>query len=126
MTQLGTKVKIRTGLFLGSTEFERNEPRASFFHSNSDIVHYKLPGLRLTKMIPGVEAEASGASAALQPTGIQPKRPSLSSLPVLFGLVFTFFVYLPTLSYQFVFDDQLQILSNNHLLSWRYLSDYFT
>jgi len=77
-------------------------------------------------MIPGVEAEASGASAALQPTGIQPKRPSLSSLPVLFGLVFTFFVYLPTLSYQFVFDDQLQILGNSHLLSWRYLPDYFT
>jgi len=76
--------------------------------------------------VEAVEAEASGAPAALQPTGIEPKRFRLRSLPVLFGLVFTFFLYLPTLSYQFVFDDQLQILSNNHLLSWRYLSDYFT
>jgi protein O-mannosyl-transferase len=77
-------------------------------------------------MIPGVEAEASGAPAVLQPTGIRPKRLPLRSLPVLFGLVFTFFLYLPTLSYQFVFDDNLQILGNNHLLSWRYLPDYFT
>jgi len=80
-------------------------------------------------MIPGVEAveaEPIEAPAVLQPTGNQPKRIRLRSLPVLFGLVLTFFLYLPTLSYQFVFDDQLQILGNSHLLSWRYLPDYFT
>jgi tetratricopeptide (TPR) repeat protein len=45
---------------------------------------------------------------------------------ILIVLVFTFLVYIPTLHYQFVYDDVEQIVKNPNIQSWSYLPDYFT
>jgi protein O-mannosyl-transferase len=44
--------------------------------------------------------------------------------PLLLAAVFL--LYIPTTSYQFVYDDPYQILSNSHVHSWRFLPVYFT
>ena len=41
-------------------------------------------------------------------------------------LATVFLLYIPTTSYQFVYDDPYQILSNGHVHSWRFLPVYFT
>jgi len=43
---------------------------------------------------------------------------------LLLGAVFL--LYTPAMSYQFVYDDPYQILSNSHVQSWRFLPVYFT
>ncbi len=58
---------------------------------------------------------------------VEPDRPVLTTwLAVIFVLVVTFLVYLPTLRFQFVFDDVEQIVKNQNIQSWSYLPDYFT
>jgi Flp pilus assembly protein TadD len=44
----------------------------------------------------------------------------------LFVLVVTFLLYLPTLRFQFVYDDVEQIVHNPKIQSWDYFADYFT
>jgi tetratricopeptide (TPR) repeat protein len=58
-------------------------------------------------------------------SGYSGSRPFLTSLPLLLVLLATFFLYSRTLSYPFVYDDNYQILNNDHLLSWHYLPQYF-
>jgi tetratricopeptide (TPR) repeat protein len=58
---------------------------------------------------------------------MEPDRPVLAAwLAVIPVLVVTFLVYLPTLRFQFVFDDVEQIVKNPNIQSWSYLPDYFT
>jgi tetratricopeptide (TPR) repeat protein len=47
-------------------------------------------------------------------------------LTVWLALALTFLAYVGTLSYQFVYDDTQQIVSNRFLTSWRYVPRYFT
>ena len=48
--------------------------------------------------------------------------------PILPGaiVVATFLVFAGTLSFDFVYDDRLQVLQNPYILSWQYLPQYFT
>jgi len=41
-------------------------------------------------------------------------------------LAFTYFLYSPATSFEFVYDDIFQIVQNNHLDSWHFLPVYFT
>lgn len=50
----------------------------------------------------------------------------MRNFAVLFVLLATFFLYAKTISYRFVYDDNFQILNNEHLRSWHYLPVYFT
>jgi hypothetical protein len=58
---------------------------------------------------------------------VEPDRTVLTTwLAVIFVLVVTFLVYLPTLRFQYVFDDIPQIVTNSNIESWSHLPDYFT
>ena len=56
-----------------------------------------------------------------------PRRdsPSPGFSPLLLILAATFFLYLPCLRYGFVYDDQVQIVTNPRIASWSYLPAYF-
>lgn len=49
-----------------------------------------------------------------------------SRTALLLLLAFTYFLYSPATRFGFVYDDIFQILSNDHLNSWRFLPVYFT
>jgi hypothetical protein len=54
-------------------------------------------------------------------------RHSLSERFGLAGILLSvFLVFAPTLRYQFVYDDDFQILRNSHIQSWEYVRLYFT
>ena len=76
-------------------------------------------------MTPRTEICADAARVPKESTGLGTKVLRMHSLPVLFVLLLTFFLYARTLSYQFVYDDKFQVLHNPHLLSWAYLPNYF-
>lgn len=54
---------------------------------------------------------------------LNPAAQRLALIGILLG---TFLAYAPTLRYQFVYDDDSQILNNPHLQSWKFLPLYFT
>ena len=61
------------------------------------------------------------------PAGIPGPAPgSLSWWGIAFVLALTFAVYLPTLRYQFVYDDRGQILENPAIHTWHSVPTYFT
>jgi tetratricopeptide (TPR) repeat protein len=71
-------------------------------------------------------------SGVLAPEAGEPTSPRHAGnavwckIAALFILAATFFIYLPALAYQFVYDDIAQIVLNPHVHSWRYLPVYFT
>lgn len=62
---------------------------------------------------------APGASPPFRSTAIE----RLGLAGILFG---AFLVYAVSLRYQFVYDDDFQIVRNPHIQSWKYVSLYFT
>ncbi|MGB9180863.1 MAG: tetratricopeptide repeat protein [Pyrinomonadaceae bacterium] len=56
----------------------------------------------------------------------QSRSESVPRLIVWLALALTFLAYVGTLSYQFVYDDNQQIVLNRFLTSWRYVPRYFT
>lgn len=56
----------------------------------------------------------------------QSRALSVPRLIVWLALALTFLAYAGTLSYQFVYDDNQQIVLNRFLTSWRYVPRYFT
>lgn len=56
----------------------------------------------------------------------QSRAPVVPRLIVWLALALTFLAYVGTLSYQFVYDDNQQIVLNRFLTSWHYVPRYFT
>ena len=71
-----------------------------------------------------VKSTAAARSRSCKPPTSNPV--TRNRWPAAILLLVTFLVYIPTLRFQFVYDDMHQVVGNSHIQSWTYLPDYFT
>jgi len=71
-----------------------------------------------------VKSTAAARSRSCKPPTSNPV--TRNRWPAAILLLVTFLVYIPTLRFQFVYDDMHQVVGNSYIQSWTYLPDYFT